>query len=387
MKLAGGRRLWLKVHLYLGLWIGAALALLGVSGSVLVFSDQIDQALNPHIAAEAAPDASAREPQPDEVLSLIERQLGVRPYMLELPTEVNGRFLAFIDEDEGEAESLRTVLVDARTGEILANRAWGSYFVSFMRRLHTSLFMNDAGNWVVAVLGVIGLVSAVTGIVLWWPRGSAWKWALTFHWQRRAPVINFESHRLFGFYLSIVLVVVTASGIYLATSSLWESEAEHEPARVPVVESLRAVQEPMSLAAVAQIVQRHATGALVTGFHVPPKLEEPIAAFYRGAGEPHSRFGRSVLWIDQQTGDITQKRAYGDLSSGERFMALQILLHNGEIAGRTGEWLVFASGLALMVLFGTGLYLWWIKRRPRRGARASTRVWRAGARSRASSAG
>ena len=49
MKLA--RRWWLNLHLCIGLALGAVFALLGVTGSVLVFYPEIDRALNPELRA------------------------------------------------------------------------------------------------------------------------------------------------------------------------------------------------------------------------------------------------------------------------------------------------------------------------------------------------
>jgi len=41
------RKLWLKAHLWLGLGLGLVWALIGLTGSVLVFWQEIDTALNP----------------------------------------------------------------------------------------------------------------------------------------------------------------------------------------------------------------------------------------------------------------------------------------------------------------------------------------------------
>ena len=47
------RRRWLSVHLYLGLGLGGLFALLGLSGSVLVFYLEVDGLLNPQISVAA----------------------------------------------------------------------------------------------------------------------------------------------------------------------------------------------------------------------------------------------------------------------------------------------------------------------------------------------
>ena len=49
------RRLWLSIHLYLGLSIGALLVLLGLTGSILVFYLDIDQIINPQTEPTTVP--------------------------------------------------------------------------------------------------------------------------------------------------------------------------------------------------------------------------------------------------------------------------------------------------------------------------------------------
>ncbi|MDD5114069.1 MAG: PepSY-associated TM helix domain-containing protein, partial [Methylobacter sp.] len=41
------RKLWLKVHLYLGLFAGAVFVLIGLAGSLSVFGPELDTLLNP----------------------------------------------------------------------------------------------------------------------------------------------------------------------------------------------------------------------------------------------------------------------------------------------------------------------------------------------------
>ena len=61
------RKVWLEVHLWLGLILGFFLALLGVTGSILVFYEEIDKALNAELFVV---EASPRREKPLSGLSL-----------------------------------------------------------------------------------------------------------------------------------------------------------------------------------------------------------------------------------------------------------------------------------------------------------------------------
>jgi uncharacterized iron-regulated membrane protein len=49
------RRVWLRLHLYLGLSVGALLVVVGLTGSALVFMNELDAWLNPDLLAVTAP--------------------------------------------------------------------------------------------------------------------------------------------------------------------------------------------------------------------------------------------------------------------------------------------------------------------------------------------
>ncbi len=49
------RQLWLDIHLYLGLFAGALLVIFGITGSILVFWQEIDEWLNPDLLTVTVP--------------------------------------------------------------------------------------------------------------------------------------------------------------------------------------------------------------------------------------------------------------------------------------------------------------------------------------------
>jgi uncharacterized iron-regulated membrane protein len=44
---------------------------------------------------------------------------------------------------------------------------------------------------------------------------------------------------------------------------------------------------------------------------------------------------------------------------------MQFPMHSGQILGMAGRIIVFVSGIAIAVLAGSGVYIWWRKRRAR----------------------
>lgn len=59
---------------------------------------------------------------------------------------------------------------------------------------------------------------------------------------------------------------------------------------------------------------------------------------------------------------VLARRVIGEQAAGTSFMARQFPLHNADILGLAGRWLLVFVGLAPTLLFLTGGYLWWRKR-------------------------
>lgn len=367
------RAAWLKVHLYIGLFAGALLALLAATGCILVFGEQVDNLLNPQLAVS---DAGTERVSSDAVIAAVEHRYGLRPYYLEAPTE-GGPYVAFIRGASGRSTEVNAVRVDPADGRILGNRRWGGYFVSFIRKLHTDLFLGESGAYIVGGVSLLSLASILTGVYLWWPRAGAVRSALTFHRRRHAAAQSFEIHRICGFYLAGVLCVIVSAGTYLALPGPFTaavgalSPVTPWPVEVASTRSLPDAQ-PLALDEVERVVKQYAPGAVITGYQLPEVTDESYVIYYRDLAEPYSKYGRSTLWLDQYDGRILDSREYLRLRAADRYLLSQVLLHNGQILGLPGQWLAFVAGIAITVMYGTGLSIWWTRRGRARASTAKT---------------
>ena len=80
---------------------------------------------------------------------------------------------------------------------------------------------------------------------------------------------------------------------------------------------------------------------------------------------------RTFLSLDPWSGEVVEERGPRTRGPAEEALALQRWLHGGAILGSPGRFLVFLSGLAMPVLFATGLTAWLLRRRNRRRVRAA----------------
>lgn len=358
------RILWLNIHGYLGLFAGAVLALLGLTGSILVFDKEIDLFFNPQLAIERGSSSMVTY---DDVIATIEKRYGHRPHYIEGFART-GRYVAYIRAPSDGKDAIHLISVNPKNGRILDSRLWGGSFVSFVRRLHADLLLGRVGDYIVGGVALASLISIFTGVYLWWPRVGAFRKALSFRRRSSARGLNVETHRLGGFYTAAVLFILALTGTYLALPEPYKaavgliSQVTPEPEQV-VSEPPHQIVKPLSLTAVERVVEEIVPGAVITGIQVPRSAEGAYTVYYRGAAEPFSQFGRSTLWIDQYSGHVLMWRDYNLVSAADRFISSQVLLHNGQFLGWPGRWIVFITGLTITGLYGTGFYLWWTRRR------------------------
>lgn len=67
INLKARRKRWLSIHLWLGLTLGFLLAIYGLTGSILVFHEEIDEWLNPELLTVLSPNGN----QPYKLLTEI----------------------------------------------------------------------------------------------------------------------------------------------------------------------------------------------------------------------------------------------------------------------------------------------------------------------------
>jgi len=369
------RRFWLVVHLWLGLGLGALLALVGVTGSLLVFYLETDRWLNPAVAVTRR---AVAEHSLQEVFDAIRaaEPARTRGWRLEIPRESDRAYHAryyFPVEKAGRAFAPLIVTVDPYTLSIRQRRFWGDFAMTWIYDLHYTMLLGRAGNYLLGIAGVLALVSLGTGLCLWWPRGTRWQHALT--WKRRAGPerTTYDVHKLSGAYGVLLLAVVIGTGVCLELPAWVEPFVSRLSPVEPVPElpaTVRRRGPHISLDSAVAAARERFPDAAVRWVETPDGDEGVFRIRMQQPGEPSERFPRTFAWVDPVDGRLLAARDSRGRSAGDAFLAWLHPLHSGEALGLTGRWLVLISGLLPAALFTTGLIRWRHKIRARRLVRS-----------------
>ena len=374
------RRVWLRVHLYLGLALGGLFAVLGLSGSALVFYLELDTLLNPQIAVVQP----AVAPSPDAVLQRLQALHPERdgPWRIEMPLAPDRPLMVrYYDPPEtvGRGFAPLMLTLDTVTLAETSHRFWGDYAMTWLYDLHYTLLAGPAGRSVVGWAGVLLLVSLITGLALWWPGPQRLKAALK-PVLRKGPVrLTYDLHVLGGIYGLVVLVALAFTGVVLA---LPEIARPLVAAASPLAPGFRGPAglvgegEPaLSLDAALATARLQFPDGELRWVETPGRQGRPISLRFYRPGEPGRRFARNQVWVDPGTGAVLAVRDTRQDPAGERFMDWMHPLHNGEAFGLAGRVLACVGGLLPLLLLATG----WLRWSHKRAARRLTAVRRAAA--------
>lgn len=368
------KKIWLNLHLYLGLFGGALFVLVSLTGSFLVFYKAIDVWLNP---TQLTTNGSGPYKPLNEVLVTAQATAPPGGWLdsLELPTHERGVFHAWHRVPTDQLDQFRwyQVTIDPHTATVLSrDRKWGEYLVSFIYQLHASLVLDDLGETIVGFVAIFLLVSISTGLYLWWPRPGRLRRAFTV--ARSGSVIrrHYDWHKLSGFYSAIVLGMLAFTGVYLefgdyvvplvrVFSPVREFPKEEAVQSLPVSDT-----RPLPVEEAVSLARQVFPEGEVRYVGIPHGDTGVYQVGLRQPGEVRESGGESQVWLDQYSGQVLFVHDWRQFTSGETFVAWLFPLHNGEAFGLVGRWIVFFTGFVPLVLYVTALRMWWLKRRAHR---------------------
>ncbi|ARP81853.1 hypothetical protein CAL12_14200 [Bordetella genomosp. 8] len=366
------RRVWLLCHRWTALCLGWLLVLSGITGSLLVVARPMDRWLHPaYFQAVSAGSPGAGMVAFEGLRQRLAAEFGTGASFTFAPPRRAGETLQVLVRGSWRG----SLYLDPDTGVEQGRRGADEGLVAWLYGLHSALWMDQTGKAVLACAALAYLLLALTGVVLWWPR--RWPPSLRIEFGKGGTRALFDVHRTGGVVAGLLLAVCMGTGAYLAWRPIggwitWLSGAPRTVAPVlPQVQqaTLPQVQQPTQPSVSLDDLANRARAAFPDGaigyFLYTPRTDRPLAIRMRVPDDPHPN-GRSTVWLDPRTGAILATQRWNELDPGTRINSYIYPLHTGELGGIAGQGTVALLGLLLAALGGSGIWLWWRRRRARR---------------------
>ena len=364
-------------HRWFGLLAAGWVFVFGLTGSILVFYQEIDRGLNPEWRAPR-PDGAV--PRVDPLIAAAEAgRSGAHVFFIDLPDDETEPARMSFAGREGFADppSGLQVFGDPFTGALLGERRFGApkvdraHFATIIYQLHVNLMLGPVFTWLAGLVAFLWIFDHIAAAVLAFP--AARKWAQSFRIRDGAKghKLVFDVHRAGGLWLYGVTLVLAISGVYfnwyddfraavaatLQTAAFYSELAPDRPAPIYAA--------AISADAAIAIAERRAGAAADSLLIEPRKGHYEVRLFDSRDVKPYG--GRSI-YVDMMSGAVLADEHAAAGGAGNAVLAWQYPLHSGQAFGWPGRILIFIAGLSVCVFSATGVMIWARKRKARRAS-------------------
>ena len=376
------RTVLFRIHWLLGIVAGAVLIVVGVTGGMLSFEDELLRAMNPGVASVQA------RGEPLSTAALLTRVAAQRPddaiaSLTRSADPTDPAVVGFAPRPDAAAgpggrprgESRR---VDPYDGALLGELRGEGFFRTTMR-LHRWLLAepDSIGKHIVGVSSAALVVFALTGIYLRWPKRrwhspKAW---LAINLRKRGRTLLWQLHTVVATWLLPVYVVIALSGMWWSygwyRSGLQAWAGIEAPARpgtpAPAGGEPTPTSTPRSAPAVFDAAAAWQAFEAVAPAWSEATLRWPgpdgtVQVRYFDADPAHER-AASTLELDAATLAPTKHERYDDASWRRKLVGSMFALHRGSFFGLGGTLVWMFASLAMPLFAITGWWLWYARRK------------------------
>lgn len=344
------------LHRWTGGVVGILLAIIGLSGTALLWEDS-------WILLDGANDAAVGDPAALGETVRIAMEMAPGLSRVTFAGDEIGLHQAVYADGGGAYIAQDGTVVERWTGVWERPELW-------LFDLHHYLLMGEAGKTVTGVLGLLLLAFAISGAILWWRTRKTFRFRL---WPARYTASAIvRHHRDLGIVAAPLLLLVAATGtlmVFPAISSTLLSPIAKAGAEPVPPTGLAPVGRDTDWQRVMANAQEAYPSAAARRLMMPKQPGQPIAIRFRQDFE-WTPNGRSYVWIAPGSAEVVARddpAEGGDPAAAvvEKFYPL----HAAKVGGLAWRIALTFAGLSLVLLGLFATWSFWTVRIGRRGGK------------------
>ncbi|MGS7252087.1 PepSY domain-containing protein [Pseudomonas anuradhapurensis] len=373
-----------QLHWLFGISAGLVLALMGITGALYSFQDELLRAFNADVLKVEVRTEGVLPPA--ELVRRVEAQQHDKVAMLWVDVRDGNAARIFFTPPPGERRG-QLRYADPYTGE-LKGEAAGQGFFNLMLNLHRFLAMGDTGRQITGACTLMLVFFCLSGLYLRWPRKALdWRAWLTLDWAKTGRAFNWDLHAVAGTWCLLFYLLFALTGLFWSyewyreglnrlladapasgqQQQRGEGRGRHGPQHSdknapPLVVDYDAIWANLKGAA--------GPGLAMYNLRLPPVGGQPANLFYLLENADHPR-AFNTLVLDPATGQVKKHDRYSEKSFKAQLLQSVYALHVGEYFGLPGRIIVTLASLSMPLFFVTGWLLYLDRRRKKRQVRAA----------------
>lgn len=350
------RRIVFNLHLYIGLAAGLFLVLTGLTGSMIVFREEIEKLMHPELLETVARGERVRV---QTLLNTVNQAYPEEKIVsIRMPRTPRETYLFKMNS----AHDL-FVYADPYSGEVLGAHKQEDTFIGWIALFHTELLIGEDGKTVLGVSALLLICMSITGPFLWWPPNGKGKISrgLKIDWRGPWKKLVFDMHRAFGIYSVLFLLIIAFTGVSLVfnktVAKITNFVTASAPKPPPPLSDSRG--ETKTITPIDDLM--HRADSMLSGpttwISFPQTSEAPLVIRKRMPGEFNPN-GKSFIYFDQYTGEMLAVEDALSAPVGTRVYNTFYPIHIGTLAGLPTRIFQVIVGFLPLLLFATGYIMW-----------------------------
>jgi len=354
MMLKKQRRYFLWFHRYLGLIAGLLFIIVGLTGSLLVFSQEIDQFFHPHLLQVEPQQQIISAQKAVEIAQSHYPDLKIHRIIVPQNSQQVYTVMMLSPEDK-----YIDAYINPYSGELLGSRDWKQSIGGFLIDLHVHLLAGDGGMQIVGIVGIGLLLIGITGLLLW----NGWrnlKSTLKIRWRSPKPLMIYDLHKVVGVLSVAGLSLIAFTGAIMIYWTPFENlvywlTGDTKPPEVS--SQIVANRVPMAIDDILQEAKMASPNTNLWKIFPAKKPQDTFNVWLIAPEE--NAFNKDIsLSLDQYSGKILQTSNAKESSLANRIMSAQYILHIGHYGGWLTRSLYGVIGLVPLGLLITGISMW-----------------------------
>ena len=378
---AFGRKIFLQIHKTIGLFAGAVVVLVGLSGSILAFREDIDEWLNASVMRIEIPAPPAPRRPIDEILAAAAAAAMPSDGKIERLTmprhSGSAAAITYLVETDDLDTYVYEMFVDPYTAKVKGRRLYlhgdktlSQPLIPIIMAFHWTLLLGVNNAYIVGAVGILVFISVLFGLFLWWPRNGDWRLGLKVKWGASPERIAYDVHRSVGVYCAALLLVMLFTGVAMIFKPATRSVATlFSPVRAdPDFGKSKPIsgQSPIGVGEAVAIADKVFPDGRLHWILFPSTPNAVFVVGKQSNDEPNRTKTYRNVGIDQYSGQVLRVQDRDGFTAGEKFIEWLFPLHTGEAFGEIGRPVVLLIGLMPLTLYVSGFLRWRQKRRARK---------------------
>ena len=406
------RQTCLWIHRYTGLMMAAFLIMAGITGALLAFHDELDDIFNQRLAV-----VEKTQTAPLSIDTLHDKVISRYPEYgfstMPVAIEPNRAVVFAVDKYKGDIKVepkplFQEVYINPYTADIIGARdkdewAWRNTMWKVFW-LHRELLLGDIGKLVLGIIALIWTMNCFIGFYLTLPRAvkksyvsrqepakkrasllKRWLPAWKIRRNTNTFKLNYDVHHAFGLWLWVMLFVIAWSSVGFNLQQVYkpvmqavvglngeEGKSKKADRSNEIVRSETGTANLVNKANSIDYLSKQANiAAQKNRLSVTQLLgirwveeDQQWQLRFKTNKDIGKKSGASSITVNAGDGSIERVNfAYQKASFGNKADQWLSTLHMGHISHGAGHlaYQIFLTliGLAVAVLSGTGVYLWW----------------------------